>query len=51
MIFADGHAKFITRGADFNNEVVCLDGRRSGDAEPNQATDGNPYPTDYGLCD
>ena len=51
VIFADGHAKFITRGTDFNNEVVCLDGGRSGDGDPNQATDGNPYPTDYGLCD
>lgn len=51
FIFADGHAKFITRSTDFNNAVVCPDGRRSGDPDPNAATDGNYYSTDYGLCD
>ncbi len=51
FIFADGHAKFITRSTDFNNAVVCPDGRRSGDPDPNTATDQNPYSTDYGLCD
>lgn len=51
VIFADGHAKFITRQTDFDNEVVCVDGRRGGDADPNMGTDGNSYATDYGLCD
>ena len=51
IIFEDGHAKFITRSTDFDNEVVCPDGRHSGDLDPNAATDGNYYPTDYGLCD
>ncbi len=51
IIFVDGHAKFITRSSDFDSEVVCPDGRRSGDLDPNAATDGNNYPTDYGLCD
>ncbi len=51
VIFADGHAKFITKSIDFDNEVVCVDGRRGGDMDPNTATDGNSYTTDYGLCD
>ncbi len=51
VIFADGHAKFITKSVDFDNEVVCVDGRRGGDLDPNTATDGNSYTTDYGLCD
>jgi len=51
VIFADGHAKFITKSIDFDNEVVCVDGRRGGDLDPNIATDGNYYTTDYGLCD
>ena len=51
FIFDDGHAKFITRSTDFNNAVVCPDGRKSGDNDPNAATDGNYYSTDYGLCD
>jgi prepilin-type N-terminal cleavage/methylation domain-containing protein/prepilin-type processing-associated H-X9-DG protein len=51
IIFADGHAKFITKAIDFDNEVVCPDGRHSGDADPNYPGDSNSYPTDYGLCD
>ncbi len=51
VIFSDGHAKFITKSIDFDNEVVCVDGRRGGDPDPNTATDGNSYTTDYGLCD
>ena len=51
IIFADGHAKFITKSVDFDSEVVCPDGRRSGDADANTGTDGNSYTTDYGLCD
>ena len=51
VIFADGHAKFITKAVDFNSEVVCLDGRHSGDVDPDTAADHNPYATDYGLCD
>ncbi len=51
IIFEDGHAKFITRSADFDSEVVCPDGRRSGDTDPNTAADQNFYTTDYGLCD
>ena len=51
FIYDDGHAKFITRSTDFNNAVVCPDGRKSGDSDPNAATDGNYYSTDYGLCD
>ena len=51
FIFDDGHAKFITRSADFDNAVVCPDGRRSGDPDPNSSTDSNYYGTDYGICD
>jgi prepilin-type N-terminal cleavage/methylation domain-containing protein len=51
FIFADSHAKFITNSADFDKTVVCPDGRRSGDPDPNYPADGNSYPTDYGLCD
>ncbi len=51
VIFSDGHAKFVTKSIDFDNEVVCVDGRRGGDIDPNTATDYNSYTTDYGLCD
>ncbi len=51
VIFADGHAKFVTKSIDFDNEVVCLDGRRGGEADPDPAGHQNSYTTYYGLCD
>jgi len=32
VIFGDGHAKFVTSNADFDNEVICTDGSRSSTA-------------------
>lgn len=53
IVFADGHGKFIVSSAAFDNEVVCPGGERSGQLDPNAATDGNPGnpPTYYWLCD
>jgi prepilin-type N-terminal cleavage/methylation domain-containing protein/prepilin-type processing-associated H-X9-DG protein len=51
VIFSDGHAKFITKSIDFDNEVVCVDGRRGGDIDPDPVGHQNSYTTDYGLCD
>jgi prepilin-type N-terminal cleavage/methylation domain-containing protein/prepilin-type processing-associated H-X9-DG protein len=51
IVFADGHSKFTVSSGDFDNQVVCPSGNRSGDPDPNAATDGNYYGTYYGLCD
>jgi len=50
-VFADGHAKFTTSAGQFDKEIVCPAGGRSGDTDPNAGTDGNGYGTFYGLCD
>lgn len=50
-VFADGHAKFTISGGDFDRQVVCADGGRSGDPDPNAPGNGNGYGTYYGLCD
>ena len=50
-VFADGHAKFTTSAGQFDQQIVCPAGGRSGDADPNASTDGNYYGTYYGLCD
>jgi prepilin-type N-terminal cleavage/methylation domain-containing protein len=50
-VFADGHAKYTISNGEFDQEVVCPNGGRSGDPDPNAATDGNSYGTYYGLCD
>jgi hypothetical protein len=50
-VFADGHAKYTISSGEFDQEVVCPNGGRSGDPDPNAATDGNSYGTYYGLCD
>jgi len=34
VIFADGHAKFTTSGGQFDRQVVCPGGERSGDINP-----------------
>jgi len=34
IVFADGHAKFTVSSADFDNQVVCPGGQRSGDINP-----------------
>ncbi len=46
VIFADGHAKFITGNGQFDGEVVSPDGHRSGDANSDSWTG-----TWYGVCD
>lgn len=51
IVFVDGHAKFVTSAGDFDHEVVCPNGERSGDADPNASTDNNYYGTYYGVCD
>jgi prepilin-type N-terminal cleavage/methylation domain-containing protein len=50
-VFADGHAKFTISSGQFDQEVVCPGGQRSGDPDPNASSDGNPYGTYYGICD
>jgi prepilin-type N-terminal cleavage/methylation domain-containing protein/prepilin-type processing-associated H-X9-DG protein len=50
-VFADGHAKFTVSSGAFDRQIVCPDGRRSGDPDPNAPGDGNSYGTYYGLCD
>ncbi len=50
-VFADGHAKYTSSNGQFDQQVVCADGGRSGDPDPNAATDGNPGDTFYWLCD
>lgn len=51
IVYADGHSKFIVSNGDFDKQVVCVEGGRSDDADPNAATDGNAYGTNYGICD
>jgi prepilin-type N-terminal cleavage/methylation domain-containing protein/prepilin-type processing-associated H-X9-DG protein len=51
FVFADGHAKFVVSGAEFDRQVVCVDGGRSGEPDPNAPGNGNDYGTYYGLCD
>ncbi len=51
IVFADGHAKFIVTSGEFDDEAVCPDGSRSGQTDPNAATDGNSGTTYYWLCD
>ncbi len=51
IVFVDGHAKFVTSSGDFDHEVVCPAGERSGDTDPNASTDNNYYGTYYGVCD
>lgn len=50
-VFADGHAKYTASAGQFDREVVCPDGGRSGDLDPNAATDRNSGNTYYWLCD
>jgi prepilin-type N-terminal cleavage/methylation domain-containing protein/prepilin-type processing-associated H-X9-DG protein len=50
-VFADGHAKYTSTNGEFDQQVVCPSGGRSGDIDPNAATDGNPGNTYYWLCD
>lgn len=50
-VFADGHAKFTVSSGEFDDEVVCPDGERSGQTDPNAPGDGNPGTTYYWLCD
>lgn len=45
VIFADGHAKFTVSSGDFDHQVVCASGERSGDVDPST---GNMY---YWGCD
>ncbi len=51
IVFVDGHAKFVTSSGDFDHEVVCPSGERSGDPDPNASSDDNYYGTYYGVCD
>jgi prepilin-type N-terminal cleavage/methylation domain-containing protein len=46
VVFQDGHAKFIVSSGDFDKEVVCPGGERSGD--PNPGNGGAMY---YWGCD
>lgn len=46
VIFADGHAKFITDPGQFDAQVIDTEGHRSGDSNPSSWS-GNWY----GLCD
>ncbi len=50
-VFADGHAKFTVNSGQFDQQVVSLDGGRSGDVDPGAPANGNGYGTYYGLCD
>ncbi len=50
-VFADGHAKFTVSAGAFDRQVICPSGGRSGDPDPDAATDNNAYGTYYGLCD
>jgi len=45
VIFADGHAKFTVSAAEFDTQVVCATGERSGDINPD---DGRMF---YWGCD
>ncbi|MCS6777665.1 MAG: prepilin-type N-terminal cleavage/methylation domain-containing protein [Chloroherpetonaceae bacterium] len=51
VVFADGHAKFTVSNLEFDRQVVCPSGGRSGDPDPNAPGNGNSYGTYYGLCD
>jgi prepilin-type N-terminal cleavage/methylation domain-containing protein/prepilin-type processing-associated H-X9-DG protein len=51
FVFADGHSKFVVADGEFDRQVVCTDGSRSGDPDPYAPGDGNPYTDYYGLCD
>ncbi|MBC7525920.1 MAG: DUF1559 domain-containing protein [Chthonomonadaceae bacterium] len=51
VVFADSHAKFITSSGAFDQQVVCPEGGKSGDATPEGVTSDNAYGTYYGLCD
>ncbi len=55
IVFADGHAKFVVSAAQFDDESVCPGGEKSGQVDPNAATDGNSgypgYPVYYWMCD
>ena len=44
VIFADGHAKFTVSNGEFDRQIVCATGERSGDLRP----DGSMY---YWGCD
>ena len=50
-VFADGHSKFTTTSGSFDQQIVCPDGGKSGDIDPNSPGNGNLYGTYYGLCD
>jgi prepilin-type N-terminal cleavage/methylation domain-containing protein/prepilin-type processing-associated H-X9-DG protein len=50
-VFADGHAKFTVSNGEFDKQVVCPAGGRSGDTDPDAPGNGNGYGTYYGLCD
>jgi prepilin-type N-terminal cleavage/methylation domain-containing protein/prepilin-type processing-associated H-X9-DG protein len=45
VIFADGHAKFVVSSSQFDQEVVCPSGGKSGDIDP---ASGQQY---YWECD
>jgi prepilin-type processing-associated H-X9-DG protein len=45
VIFADGHARFTVSSGDFDAQIVCAGGGRSGDINPD---DGDMY---YWGCD
>lgn len=51
IVFADGHSKFTVSGGAFDQQVVCVEGGRSGDTDPNAPGNGNAYGTYYGICD
>lgn len=46
VIFADGHAKFVTGSGQFDGQVVDVEGHKSGDANPDSWSG-----TWYGACD
>lgn len=50
-VFADGHAKFTVSSGQFDQQIVCAAGGRSGEPDPGAPANGNLYGTYYGLCD
>ena len=51
VIFADGHSKFTVSAGNFDQQIVCATGGRSGDPDPESPNNGNAYGDYYGLCD
>jgi prepilin-type N-terminal cleavage/methylation domain-containing protein/prepilin-type processing-associated H-X9-DG protein len=51
IVFADGHSKFTVSMGNFDQQVVCVEGGRSSETDPNAPGNGNSYGTFYGLCD